>query len=432
MRIVEQLALVPLLLSAWGVERYGVWVALTSVATFAGLANFGIGQSAYSDIIIQWASGNRQAASRSFATSLALVMVISLFAAAILFIVVSMFDPSKYLSLGVFSHQEAVWTLLVFGWSVVVGFYIEPFSAVVGAARGAGIPNFLSGACKVAEIAAIMMALHFSAGPVAVATIILCSVTLNVLGNLLFAIRVAPWLSLSWAQFDRDAIARIWKAALGFFCISVCLNIVYVQAPRLIVFHGFGAAALASFTIFVTYTRAARNIVCMIPQSAQVELGRSFASGNIAQLRHMIENVNVTTVGVGAGALVIALLVSPIVIPIWTHGNVAVQWDLLIVLAAISLVGCYFDPLLVAVSAMNRVTLTSFSYATGLVIGICTSLLLPPSAGLAAIAGLCMMPAELGGAVAGRITVEKVVGRLDLCGTVLSLIRSRIPALLRR
>ena len=432
MRIVEQLALVPLLLSAWGVERYGEWVALTSVAMFAGLANFGIGQSAYSDIIIQSATGNRQAAARSFATSLALITVISLAAAAILSLVVSVFDPAKYFSLGAFSHREAVWTVLIFGWSVVAGFYIEPFSAVVGAARGAGIPNFLSGACKVAEIAAIMVALHFSAGPIAVAAIILCSVTLNVFGNLFFAIRVAPWLSLRWAQFDRETIARIWKAALGFFCISVCLNIVYVQAPRLIVFHGFGAAALAGFTIFVTYTRAARNVICMIPQSAQVELGRSFAGGNMAQLRRMIESVTVTTVSVGAVGLLLALLVSPIVIPLWTHGNVSVQWDLLIVLAAVNLVGCYFDPLLVAASAMNQMTLISLSYATGLMIGIGASLLLLPSAGLAAIAGLCMMPAELGGAIAGRRSVEKMVGKLDLGGTALSLVRSTIPALLRR
>jgi O-antigen/teichoic acid export membrane protein len=212
----------------------------------------------------------------------------------------------------------------------------------------------------------------------------------------------------------------------------VCFNIIYVQAPRLIVFHGFGAAALASFTIFVTYTRAARNVICMIPQSAQVELGRSFAAGDIVQLRRMIESILVTTVSLGVAALLTGLLVSPILIPLWTHGHVSVQWNVLIVLTAVSLAGCYFDPLLVATSAMNRMTLISASYATGLLVGIGSSLLLLPGLGLAAVAGLCMLPAEIAGAFAGKKSVEKAVGKMDLGRTAVFLLRSTIPALLRR
>jgi O-antigen/teichoic acid export membrane protein len=358
--------------------------------------------------------------------------MICVVAAALLFLAVSIFDVTRYFSLDEFTPGEAAWTLMIFGWAVIAGFYVEPFSAVVGAVRGAGIPNFLSGACKVLEIAGIMVALHFNAGPMAVAAIILAAVIVNVCGNLLFALHAAPWLSFREGVFDRDTIARLFRPAFGFFCISICINIFYVQAPRLIVFHGFGAAALASFTIFVTYTRAARNVICMIPQSAQVEMSRLYAAKEIPKLRRMIEGVAATTATLAAVTLLAAVVLAPIVIPIWTHGHVAIQWDLLIVLALISLVGCYFDPLLVAASAMNRMTLISLSYALGLLLGIGSSLLLLSSVGLAVIAGLCMLPAELAGVIAGRRSVEREVNKISLGEGALSLLRSTIPALLRR
>ena len=75
MRVAEQLALVPLLLLGWGVERYGEWIALYSIAVFAALAHPGIGVAAYSDIVIQFAGGNRRAAVRSFTTAIVLMVV---------------------------------------------------------------------------------------------------------------------------------------------------------------------------------------------------------------------------------------------------------------------------------------------------------------------------------------------------------------------
>jgi O-antigen/teichoic acid export membrane protein len=182
----------------------------------------------------------------------------------------------------------------------------------------------------------------------------------------------------------------------------------------------------------MTYTRAARNLICIIPQSAQVEFGRMYASGNIVQLRNFIETVTAGTVALGATALSIGLLMSPILIPIWTHGNVSGPWDLLIVLTVVCIVGTYFDPLLISSIAMNQMTFVSLSYAIGLAIGIGCGLFLLPSIGLATFAGICLLPPELAGSFAGRRSVEKMVGRMDFARGALFLVQSTIPSILRR
>jgi len=414
MRIVEQICLVPLLLSAWGIDRFGEWVALTAIATFAGLASLGIGHSAYSDIVIQSAKADRDAAARSFATAIVLITAIDLVGTALLAVFALTFDIRALFSLQTFSSTEAAWILLIVGLSVFVGFYIEPLSGAVGAARGAGISNFVAGVSKVVEIAAIAVALTVSASPIFIAAIILASVVLNAVVNLVLTARLAPWLPFHFGAADYETIRRTWKPALGFFCIFVCFNIINVQVPRLIVFHGFGAASLSIFAIYVTYTRAARNLACMIPQSSQVEIGRLFAEGKADRTRRLVETVAVAALGLGFALLVGALVAAPVVIPIWTHSSLSVPWDVLAALTLVALVGTYFDPMLIAAGAMNEMGRVASFYALGIAIGISAAILLMPVAGIAVVAGVCMLPPELAGALAATRTVESLIGRLHL------------------
>src|SRR5262249_36005756 len=68
MRIADQLLMVPLLLSAWGADQYGEWIALCSVASFATLASLGLGSAGCSNIVLRHASGDQRGAGRSFIT----------------------------------------------------------------------------------------------------------------------------------------------------------------------------------------------------------------------------------------------------------------------------------------------------------------------------------------------------------------------------
>src|SRR5205085_710774 len=144
-------------------------------------------------------------------------------------------------------------------------------------------------------------------------------------------------------DFDTGALGRTWKASLAFFGLWICINIIYVQVPRLLVFQFFGAAALATFTVLVTYTRAARMIALMVPQAAQVEIGLAFGDGQTEQFKKLVETAVGWAVVVAAVVLGIAMVLAPFVVPVWTRGHVAVEWGLFTALAVSALVGTYFD-----------------------------------------------------------------------------------------
>jgi O-antigen/teichoic acid export membrane protein len=229
-----------------------------------------------------------------------------------------------------------------------------------------------------------------------------------VIMNLVVALKCAPWMSFRLRDFDTAVLERTWKASLGYFVLFVCVTVVYVQVPRLMVFHFLGAAALATFAIVSTYTRAARMFAMMISQPAQVEIGRALACGHIEDLRRLIETILGSSLGLALILLPVELAMAPVIIPLWTRGQVPADWDVLIPLALVALVGTYFDALMAAVAATNRVTMVALGYGLSLCAGLLAGTLAIPWFGAMAVSSCLLLP-ELGGSLAAIRTLQRVI-----------------------
>jgi O-antigen/teichoic acid export membrane protein len=423
MRIAEQLLLIPLLLAAWGIDRFGEWIALTSIAIFATLANLGVGQAARSDIVIRYEAGDREGASRAHFTSLVLLTLLVAAGFAALVAVTHALDIGRFVSLKAMTADEARFVMAVVGLSALVTFYAEPLSGAINAVAGAATPNFLIGISKACEVVAVAIALYWSAGPPAIAVVMLAAALFNVLLHAAVALRSAPWLSWRIGNFDTTVLRATWRASLGFFLVFAGINLVNLQVPRLIVFHYFGAATLVVFTVLATYTKTARNIVAMISQSAQVEVGRAYARADTEQTARLVYGVLGASVALCLLLLAGAMLVAPAVIPLWTHGEVRVAWDVLAALAIVALAGAYFDASILLAGALNRILLAGIGYWVGLVAGIALALLLLPSIGIVAVAGIGLLLPDLIGAFAATHALGKLLRRPIRVRDVLSFAR---------
>jgi O-antigen/teichoic acid export membrane protein len=410
MRIAEQLLLIPLLLAAWGVDRYGEWIALTSLAMFATFANLGVGHAAGSDIVLRHAGGDVHGAARSNFTALA---VLTLLIGAGLACVVSLtqLDIGRWVSLRSVTVDDARWIIVLTSLAALVIFYAEPLGGAVGAMVGARAPNLLIGVAKAVEIVAIAIALRWHATPRDVAAIMLAAAVLNVAMHTAVALRVAPWLSWSPQDFDLGMLRRTWRPSLGFFLLYTGVNVVNIQAPRLIVYHYLGAATLVAFTVLATYTKTARNLAAMMSQAAQVEIGRAYAGGGVQLATSLVHNVIAMTVMAGFVLLAAEMALAPLIVPLWTHGQVAVQWDILATLAVVALVGTYFDAALLATSALNKVLLAGLGYWIGLAAGLSLALVLLPPLGVVAVTGIGLLLPELAGSIAATRSLDAVLHR---------------------
>ena len=405
-RVAEQLFLVPVFFATWGAERYGEWIALNSIALFITLCNFGIGHAGMSDIILRYASGDRRGAGRSFATSTILITLVVIVAFATLSAVLHWGDVRRFVSLQSISVDEAIKIIEVATLAALLTFYGEPLGGVIGAARGATLPSMLFALSKGVELLGVAAVLILGGSPIQAAIVMLGATLVNLTVNVIAACWVAPWISFSFRDFDFAAVQRTWRASLGFFLLLICMAVFDGQAPRLIVFHYFSATALASFSTFVIYTRAARLLALTISQATQVEIGRAFAHGLSDQAKELIETIIGSALGIGGLILLGELALAPIVIPLWTHGHVAVAWEILVPLSLVALAGAYFDAVMAAVAAINQVGRAAIGYGSGLAFGLLAGILALPVLGAGSIALGLVVP-ECTGALAGLLTLRR-------------------------
>ena len=315
---------------------------------------------------------------------------------AVLVAAVTVFTPANVSSLGALSADDARHVIEIVGFSQLLVLYNDPLNGVIGASVGAQASNLLFGVARAMELAGVAIGLQFGATPVSVAMILLATTILSVAVSFAVAIWCAPWISFNPFDFDLRAVKETWKASLSFFCMFVFMSIINVQVTRVIVFHVFGAAVLASFSVLLTYTRAARLIASMLSQAAQVEIGREFGRGSMDGAGKLIQAIVTATLGIGLAVVAVELLLAPVIIPLWTQGRVATSWSLLAILSLVAVAGTYFDALVVPLGAFNRVSASAAGYGAGLLVGLGLGMALLPWLGLSAIALYLLVPELIG------------------------------------
>jgi O-antigen/teichoic acid export membrane protein len=406
-RLAEQLLLVPLLLAGWGTETFGEWIALNSLGAVAAVASLGIGHAVSADIVMRHAEGDHAAASESFVTGLALLAVSTLVGLALTGLGVWLFGTGVAAG-DLIPPRDAPLILLMAAGAMLISFWIEPMVGVLSASVGAALPNIVGAAVKVVEIAAVALALALGASPLLIAAILLLSAVLNLAVDAVLVLRLAPWLSMR-AGIGRAPVLRSWRAALGIWFAFLSFNLVALHAPRLIIAHAFGPAAVTVFTVLTTYTRTARSLAAMIGQSVQAEIGRAAASGQRALLAHLVASALGSSAGFAALLLIGALTVAPVVVPVWTHGQVPLDWHLLGALAIVALAGSVFDTVLNATLPLHRVMPAALAYCAGLAVGLVAGTALLGTLGLPALAGGLLL-AEIAGSTAGLRTLRVHAG----------------------
>lgn len=407
-RVAEQIILVPLFLSSWGAQSYGEWLALAALAGFAAIANLGVGQAAAAEVILQSTRNEFNKASRVVVTSLVTIVASIGAGLVVLGLILALADLRSLAGIALDDMPTPVLLVIMLAAAALVTFLSEPLAGAISAAQGAALPNAIATISKTIELVCIGFALRAGAGPLAVAGIMLAGAALNVMLHLIWALHRVAWLSFSLANVDLEFLTRIWQSAAGFFLIFVCVNVLGVYMPRLLVSHSLGPVALATFSVLATYTKTARNLATMTSQATQVEIGRLWAIGEAKSVRQLVRGMLRNATLLGAALLVAELVLAPAIIPRWTGGHIPLDWELMIALALVALLGVYFDGTLLAASALNQVGLISFGYATGLFLGIVGAAILLPWSGRLMTIGMCLLLPEIGGALFGH----RIFGRM--------------------
>lgn len=251
--------LFPFIVHYLGVAAAGVWLLVSSLTSYFGILDLGIGASLTKYVAQYLAEKNEQRLGQSISTSFFIYLGMGLLAAMGLFILghffITLFNiPTELI-------WEAKTITYIVAATMLFGFPMGTFSGVLKGLQRYDLPALADFVVSIPKIVLILFLLPRGYGVVTLVLIISGSSALGWLINAYYTKRLLPFLHITLSLFNREMVRILSGLAVSVFVVSICMMIIY-PTDRLII------GAFLSVELIVFYEAAYRiyQFIASIPQ----------------------------------------------------------------------------------------------------------------------------------------------------------------------
>lgn len=331
--ILMQLFSIPIFVTQWGVEGYGIWLMMTSMPTYLALSDFGFAQAATADMATQLGRGRKQDVVTVFQSLLSFVLVV----AVSILVLTSFFTFIGFLILDtgswLYENLSILWLLIIFSIVSQIG---RVFRA---AFRSNGFYTFgtlLFETLCFMEWIVLIGSVFLGNNYFGCALIMLVGRTVNVLIMCFLLPKKVPYLKVSFENARWARLKCLWKPALSAMIIpfSTALNI---QGIVLIIGSVLSPTMVATYSSVRTISRLSVQLVGLLGQASMPEISRVQGLRDKRMLSRIVRwNVMVLTAVLPVGFILFFLFGKEFVFW-WTDGKVIPE-NLFVLAMAIGMV----------------------------------------------------------------------------------------------
>lgn len=382
--VATQVLLVPVLLHAWGVDRYGAWLLLSAIPTYLTLTDFGFTAIAKNEMTMSVARGERDAALRTYQSVFVLLCGISVLTMAVVAIAADWLHLTALWPLAGTSEVDAGWVLVILSLGVVL-FQFMLLGAAGMRALGRPAEEVLWGAtARLAEAAFAGAAALMGGDFVAAALAMLAARLLLTAALFVRLFFLARWLRPLGRHLSMSEMSRLLGPSLSYMCYIGGVAVMG-QGPVLALGAIGSPRDIVVFSATRTLTRLGVSAANVLTFSLSPEYSRLFGSGDHQRFARFA----LAGIGLIAGMALIYVgaleWLGGTILAFWTSGEVvAIQPFLRLLLGAVAcemIWSAGFAPL----AATNRHVGASHAFLAISLVAVGACFLLPPAFALSGI-----------------------------------------------
>jgi O-antigen/teichoic acid export membrane protein len=376
--------LVPLLIRAWGVSGYGQWIALTALASYMSLSNFGLVATSAYEMVIASGADDSARARRTYQASINLTIYIVLPLITLAVLILSHLPVSSGLHLTEIDPRSAEIIIACSGATLLFQTLRGLNAAALYATGSYGFAYYVQAAMKLLELSGIaVLVSRFSGSQVSAAAVIagVAFVELLIIGT--WARRAAPWARLNLRVIDKGWLLQQAKPTLGFLLSNFATQGIMAQGPRVLLGAILGGEAVAVYAVYGTAMRMVDQLLLMLMVPLQVEIAHYSGREDLGRIERL---VIVGTHVSWALFLFVALglmCFGPVIFHVWTTGRIPFSYGLMALYLCMSAANMQGRVSLQALTSTNRLYGLSFVMLGFAVMAVGLGGLLAPTLGVA-------------------------------------------------
>ena len=327
---VNTVALVPVLIHAWGVGGYGQWLALTALASYMSYSNFGVVTTSANEMVMAAGAGDDTRARRTFQMSLNLTVYIVLPILVVLLGIVAVSPISQILRLSAISNHAVLLILTL----VAVQFWFQTVRGLMVAALYAtgsyAVGYYVAGSAKLIELIAVAVCVTlFHGTQVNVAGIMAAVAMVDLVVIAVLARRAAPWARLDLRVFDGAWVMTQARPTIGFAISNLSTMGVLIQGPRVILSALLGGQAVAVYAIYGTAMRLMDQLLLMLVLPLEVEIAHTVGRRAYDQTYRLVTLGTQFSWVLFTFVAAFLMLFGPLIFHFWTRGQVTFSYGLM-------------------------------------------------------------------------------------------------------
>jgi O-antigen/teichoic acid export membrane protein len=325
--IVVQLVGVPILLHAWGAQLYGEWLILSAIPVYLSITDLGFSQSAGNEMTSRVARADRVGALAVFQSLGMLVYGLAVAGLALSALMFWHLPLDRWFSNTAIDGEIARWVLMFFAAEVFVRMLEGVNHAGFRAGGDYALHVGLHSTVRLLQFSGVWFVALAGGGVVGAAAAFFGVRALTTPAFAMFLIYRHRWLSFGFLHARRDELRRLIRPALANVALPLA-HALNIQGMVLVVGAVLGPLAVVVFSTLRTLTRLALQLVLAVSHAAEPELATAYGTRHRELLQSLFVHAMRLGLWLAMTAAVSLVLFGSVILDLWTHGKVSMQYTL--------------------------------------------------------------------------------------------------------
>ncbi|KQS93230.1 hypothetical protein [Chryseobacterium sp. Leaf394] len=335
--LINQIALIPLFITFWGVEKYGDWIIISTIMSFFSMSNVGFNDVMANKFIVAHTE-NKEALCRKYLTNNYILLIFASIVCLLgLSIFVSFFDIEKLFSTKVTSGKELVFVIYFLFFQIITAQFSSVLNAVYRSVKKTYIAFYLEDGVKVIELIIMLICIYYNF------SFVLLSFLLVIPKVVLWGykiLNIPKYFNYYFTlrDFDFKILKNAALPSVSFMAFPAGYAIMN-QGFTLVVAKNYSAEILILFSTTRTLCNFIRTFIGIFQVSIWPEYSIAYGNKDISKMQKIHRNSIYITVAltsiIGLGLLVFG----PLIYNIWTNNQITFNFDLMLVFLCSILVG---------------------------------------------------------------------------------------------
>lgn len=316
--ILIQLSSVPILVSAWGLDKYGEWLLITAIPVYLAFSDFGLAATSANKITILFEKNRIKLANRIHQATFSITLILSILILFIAFSLQIAIDFDSALQLTHFQNTGLLVTALIAHtlMSLQSNVFLTSFRAIKKLPTGIVINNFI----RAIEWGIALAAVLYTNSEIYLIASLLIIRGVGMIALFTTGRHVNSKLVLNKFSLDKRSYKILLKPSLATMSFPIGLALM-IQGFTILITTTLGGAAAAVFNIYRTLARLLIQAVAILNQALWPEITYAFANNDINSIKIIIKKSGMISICASLVTIPIIFIFHEEIIYIWLNSN---------------------------------------------------------------------------------------------------------------